>query len=458
MNSDRYQVLVVDDEESILRLFKKELSTAARTIHPAMTARHARDLIGRIHFDLVILDIRLPDADGLQLLNEFKDRIPDVEVIMITGHGNIDSAVTAMRMGAYDYITKPFHLDRIELTLERAWQRVCLRREHRGLKLAQTSGQGHILVGNSPVLAEVRYLIERVAPTDTPVLITGESGAGKDVVAQSIHTLSQRSSKPFIIKNCATLQKELARSELFGHCRGAFTGASEAREGLMTYAHTGTLFLDEIGELPLEVQGSLLRFIETKSYRRVGEKDERLSDVRFLFATNRNLAVEVEQGRFHEALYHRINVFRIELPPLRERRDDIPMLAEHFLVNLAGGRARSISQAAMECLTAYDWPGNVRELRNVIERGTILAENGQIDRASLPREIVEKAGRREACNGQLPGLSPDMSLDEVEREHIARTLLHHDGNRERTAKALGISRKTLYRKLQGYGLEQDGSS
>ena len=443
MNSP-YTVLVVDDEQSLTKLFKKELTTSERTIHTAGSARQARDMVRKIQYDVIVLDLRLPDGGGLELLVEFRRRNPDMEVIMITGHGNIDSAVEAMKLGAYDYIAKPFKLDEVEIVIERAWQRVCLQRENRSLKHSQMSAKPPVLIGVSPAVQEIRYLVDKVAPTDVPVLITGESGAGKDVVAHALHTSSRRADKPLIIKNCATLQKELARSELFGHCRGAFTGATESQDGLMTFANQGTLFLDEIGELPLEVQASLLRVLESKSYRRVGEKDERQTDIRLLFATNRNLQTEVEAGRFHEALYHRINVFKIHIPTLAERREDIPLLVQYFLKSLSAGQTPcAVEEGAMRCLFNYAWPGNVRELRNVIERGIILAENRLITEDALPRELL---GQGDEPQGVL-------SLDSVERMHIKRVLQFHNGNRSLAALSLGISRKTLYRKIIEYRLE-----
>jgi two-component system NtrC family response regulator len=432
-----------------LRLLQKELSSDERKVDTASTARSAQELVRKNQYDVIVSDIRLPDGDGLELLTEFKDLFPDLEIILITGHGNIDNAVEAMRIGAYDYITKPFRLDKVELVVDRAWQRVCLQREVRGLKHTseQSESAGAQLIGNSAPIKEIRYLIHKVAPTDVPVLITGESGAGKDVVARSIHAEGLRSDKTLIIKNCATLQKELARSELFGHTRGSFTGATDNREGLMTFAHTGTLFLDEIGELPMEVQASLLRVLEAKTYRRVGEKEERRVDIRFLFATNRNLAEEVEAGRFHEALFHRINVFNIGLPELKERKEDIPLLVEHFLGMLGqqmGQKQPDFSERAMQSLLAYSWPGNVRELRNVLERSIILSENGVITQRCLPKEL-------EGCPEEhTPGSV--LSLENMERMHIERALGFFNGNRQQAAKALGIGRKTLYRKMQKYSL------
>jgi len=442
--STQYNVLVVDDEQSIAKLFKKEFATPQRQVQSAATGRQARDMVRRGHYEVVVLDLRLPDVSGLELLPEFRQRMPDAEVIIISGHGDIDSAVEAMKLGAYDYVTKPFNLDEVELIIERAYQRVCLRRENRSLRHSQGGQRPARLVGKSEAIRQVQYLVARVAPTEVPVLITGESGAGKDVVAAVVHAQSARADNPLIIKNCATLQKELARSELFGHCKGAFTGATENQDGLMAFAHQGTLFLDEIGELPLEVQASLLRVLESKTYRRVGEKDECRADVRFLFATNRNLQAEVEAGRFHEALFHRINVFNIHIPPLSQRKEDIPLLVDHFMGRLMTPKRHcAVSDKAMRCLMAYDWPGNARELRNVIERGIILSEGNVLTEHALPRELL---GTEEPPQAAL-------SLDAMERQHIGKVLQLCDGNRSVAAETLGISRKTLYRKIRQYDLE-----
>ena len=448
--NQQYSVLVVDDEQSILTLFRKEFSTPERSITTACSASQARKLIRKNLFDVVLLDICLPDGDGLEMYTEFKERMQDVEIILITGHGNIDGAVRAMKLGAYDYITKPFNLDKLELVIERAWQRACMQRENRSYRLSSGNRRAHRMVGASESIKHIRYLVDKVAPTEVPVLLTGESGVGKDVAAQAIHHGSQRGDKPFIVKNCASLVKELARNELFGHVKGSFTGATESSDGLMAYAHKGTLFLDEIGELPLEVQASLLRVLENRTYRRVGEKEERSIDVRFIFATSRNLHTEVEEGRFQEALLHRINVFNIETPPLRDRLEDIPLLVEHFLSSLNTSITDyRVTDKAMNCLMNYSWPGNVRELRNVLERSMILADQGNITERSLPRELVEKTldahdqGRQESI----------FSLRLAEKNHISRVLSYFQGNRQQASKAMGIGRKTLYRKMKEYQLE-----
>jgi two-component system NtrC family response regulator len=296
-------------------------------------------------------------------------------------------------------------------------------------------------IGKARSIRDIQFLINKVAPARIPVLITGESGVGKDVVARLIHQQSACAAKPMIAKNCGSLQKELARSELFGHVKGSFTGATESREGLMAYAHDSTLFLDEIGELPMEVQASLLRALESQTYRRIGEKEERKVNVRFLFATNRRLGEEVEHGRFSDAFFHRINAFTIEIPPLRERKEDLPLLVDYFLTTLSPeNKPYRIVDSAMDCILSYNWPGNVRELRNVIERSIILAENKLITGRCLPRELVNGAEAEDAS----------LTLESVERQHIMKMLEFFSGNRQKTADSLGISRKTLYRKIAQY--------
>ncbi len=438
---------MVDDEHAIRRLAEKELAAEHRRVTTAGSLREARAVFKKASFDVVVLDMRLPDGTGLELMGWIQELGAEIQVIIITGFGDIDNAVEAMKMGAYDYLTKPFSLDRLELVIEKAYQRVCLQRENRLLRHSQAEHPSRKLIGHSEPMAQVRYLIKRVAPANVPVLLTGESGTGKNVVAKSIHDLSRRREHPFVTKNCGTLQKELMRSELFGHRKGAFTGANESQEGLLSIANRGTLFLDEIGELSVEVQSALLRVLENQTFRRVGDKDEKRVDLRIICATNRNLTEEVAMGRFSQALFYRLNVFSIKLPPLRDRREDIPALVEYFLGQLSvAGRHFRISPKAMQCLLAYDWPGNVRELQNVIERGTILSEGDFVTENHLPKEMVGAVSGTHTSR-------PFPALREVEREHIARVLKFVDGNRTRAAELLGIGRKTLYRKLKTYGIE-----
>jgi len=442
------RLLVIDDEASIRRLVEKELAAPHRIVATAESVAAATKLAGQETFDVIVADIRLPDGDGMELLSVFRQTLPDVEVILITGYGTVESALQAMKLGAYDYITKPFDLERLAVVVDKAFERVCLKRDNRRLLYERKKVDMPRLVGRSPAMRHIQELIEKVAPRETSVLITGESGTGKDVVAQCLHALSQRSDRPFVVKNCAALQKDLLRSELFGYTKGAFTGAVETRDGLVSLADGGTLFLDEIGELPLEVQGALLRLLETKRFRRIGEQLERRVVVRFLFATNRDLKAEVEAGRFHEALYHRLNIFPIHLPPLRERREDIPLLVEHLLGILSRpGESYTVTDETMTYLMAYNWPGNVRELRNVLERCLILSDTRVILPASLPRELT---GFGNSSNSIPSHILP---LHEMERLHIQKTLALCSGNKTEAARALGISRRTLYRKMRAYGLE-----
>lgn len=446
--NDPIQILVVDDEQSIRRLIDLEISSDYRVVTTAANAREGLAKLRQQRYDVAVLDIKLPDGNGIDLMVQFQEMVPELEIILVTGFGDIDSAVEAMRMGAYDYITKPFNLDRLELVIEKAFQRVRLRRENRLLRHQQAPVPNYKIIGQSPGLDDVRFMVRKVAPTHVPVLITGESGTGKNVVARNIHQLSERAAQPLITKNCGTLQKELIRSELFGYRRGAFTGATESREGLLSLASKGTLFLDEVGELPIEVQASMLRVLENQTYRRVGGQDERQVDIRFIFATNRNLSEEVSAGRFSQALFHRLNVFTIVLPPLRDRAEDIPLLVEYFREKLSmGGPPCRISARAMECLLAYQWPGNVRELQNVIERGIILSENGLLTERCLPHELVNAVR-------ETPRDSPFHSLEEMERAHILRVLKFAENNRARAAEILGIGRKTLYRKLKKYEMAE----
>lgn len=460
-------VLVVDDEEPIGRLLQKELATPTRLVRAVGSLTEARALCEREPFDALLLDVRLPDGNGLDLLPFVRRCCPQAKVVVMTGYADVELAVRAMREGAYDFVTKPFTLEKLEVVLCRALEHAHLERENAGLRFA-AKGNTATMVGHTTPVQHVRLLVEKVAPTDVPVLITGASGTGKDVTAEALHRASLRATMPFVVKNCAGLQPELARTELFGHAKGAFTHAVSATEGLLSHAHRGTLFLDEVGELSLDVQAQLLRVLENKRYRRVGEKEERHADVRFLFATNRDLAEEVAQGRFHEALFHRINVFRIHLPPLAQRQEDIPALVSHFLAMLhKGPNAAQVTPQAMAHLLAYGWPGNIRELRNVMERGLILAEQGVITPDCLPQELLRgpvaeapapmaamPAPMTQAHQpGAVPlagavsmpeGLSP---LAAMELRHIQAVLESVHGNKRQAALLLGISRKTLYRKL-----------
>ncbi len=436
-----YPVLVIDDEKTIRRLLTKELEKPSRQIMAASCAEEAMSMMRANWYDVVIMDLLLPDTRGLELLIKVKESVPSAEVIMITGHGDIDTAVEAMKLGAYDFIRKPFNLDRLDLMVDKAQQRAQLRRENEILRQGRNKEKSVQFIGNSQAVRDITFLVDKVAPAKIPVLITGQSGTGKDVIARLIHERSHCSANTMIVKNCGSLQKDLVRSELFGHVKGAFTGSSESREGLLSFAHNSTFFLDEIGDLPLDVQATLLRVLETQTYRRVGEKEERHVNIRFLFATNKQLEEEVARGHFNEALYHRINAFNIQLPPIEERKEDLPLLVDYFLTRQAAEKQPyRIVTGAMECLMRYTWPGNVREIKNVIERAVILAENGIITENCLPKEIAFSSKEDET----------GLTLAAVEKQHILKMLNFFSGNRQKTAEALGIGRKTLYRRLERY--------
>lgn len=444
MKKDNYKILVIDDEKSIRRLLEKELRATGRDILLADCAKTAIEISKKNVIDVMLMDLRLPDINDLDLLIEMKASSRDTEIIMITGQGDIDTAVRAMKYGVCDFIQKPFDLDKLDLLVEKAHQRATINREKGEIPESPPEDQVQF-IGSSKAIQGIRFLVEKVSPANISVLLTGESGVGKDVVAQMIHQQSTRADREIIIKNCATLQKELSRSELFGYAQGAFTGADRPYDGLLAHADKSTLFLDEIGELPLAVQASLLRVLETRRYRRVGEKHEHQVDVRFVFATNRDLSEHGDEERFNEAFRNRINAFQIHIPALRERKEDLPLLVDFFLARLTQkGRVYTIEEEAMQAIFAYDWPGNVRELRNVIERATILAENDLITLTCLPTELLGDTG----YEGNA------LSLEKVEQDHILKILNFYNSNRQKTADILGISRKTLYRKLAKFGTEQ----
>ncbi|CAG35682.1 sigma-54-dependent transcriptional regulator [Desulfotalea psychrophila] len=443
MNEQEYSILVIDDERSIRRLLEKELRSPERKILLAECGKEALELASQNQIDVIIMDLRLPDVEGLDLLVQMKEQISHAQIIMISGHGDVDTAVKAMKFGICDFIQKPFDLDKLDLLIKKAHLRTQLSRAAQE-KMVKLAGKTPVqFIGDSPAIQEIRFLVDKVAPAQISVLLTGESGVGKDVIAQLIHQKSTRADREIVIKNCATIQKELSRSELFGYAKGAFTGADSAHDGLLAHADKGTLFLDEIGELPLAVQASLLRVLETQRYRGVGEKLEHQVDVRFIFATNRDLLESEGEERFNEAFRNRINAFQIHVPPLRERKEDLPLLVDFFLTRLTQkGRHYIIDDSAMSTILAHNWPGNVRELRNVIERATILAENDLITIRCLPTELLGDAKE-----------VPNLSLESIEREHILKILNFHQGNRQKTSEMLGISRKTLYRKLAKFNIE-----
>ncbi|MBI1314307.1 response regulator [bacterium] len=446
------RLLIADDDHDFRTGIARRLSRQGNTVREADNGNAALAFLEQESFEVALLDLAMPLMDGLELLSRLKESAPNCEVVMLTGEASIESAVAAMKLGAFDFIRKPCPFGELEQLLTRAWQHHRLGRENEQLRqvIGRTAPSVEI-IGVSPEIQRVLKLIEKVSPTDSPVLILGESGTGKELVARGVHQQSQRASKPLVTINCAALQESLLESELFGHEKGAFTGATASKPGLFEVADGGTLFIDELGELALSLQAKLLRVLEDGHMRRVGATREQRVDVRIIAATNRNLADDVAARRFREDLFFRINVLSIDLPPLRNRRDDIPLLANHFLRKI--GRGWSLNQAALAALGNYSWPGNVRELANVIERASILADETRITLAELPHQISHPSSDTAAS----VAIEATDNLEERERLHVQRVLDRENWNRSRTAEALGINRRSLYRLIQKHGL-QPGSS
>ncbi|KAA3649659.1 MAG: sigma-54-dependent Fis family transcriptional regulator [Proteobacteria bacterium] len=429
-----YAVLVVDDEAGMRSFLQRALSARGCAVEVADSAESAALLLADAHFDVIVLDIALPGKAGIAWLRELRAGAFSGDVVLITAFADMETAIDALRAGAADFILKPFRVDQIINSLARCFERARLTRENYVLRreVAGLSGGAEGLVGPSQALRQVWSLIKRVAPTPSTVLIQGESGVGKELAARALHQLSARAERPFVPVNCAAVSAELIESELFGHVKGAFTGASESRSGLFTYANGGTLFLDEIGELPLALQTKLLRALEEQRVRPVGSTKEIPVDVRVVAATNRDLRQEAAAGRFRQDLFYRLEVLTVTIPPLRQRTDDIVPLAEHFNRQLAarlGLPPLPMTSEVAGRLVGYAWPGNVRELRNFIERALILGH--------FPVE---------APAGALGGEALPLSLAEVERRHMAAVLRQCEGNKTRAAELLGVSRKTLERK------------
>jgi DNA-binding NtrC family response regulator len=448
--ADRVRVLVVDDEERMRSFLVQELSRLEFAAEGASSGEEALRIAGERDLDVVLLDLRMEGMTGLEALERLKASDPSPEVIILTGHGTIDTAIEAMRVGAYHYLTKPFKLRDLDIHIRKAHERtVLLRRSRQLLRLVRARVGDAGIVGGSAAMKRVLDLVARVAPTESAVLVTGESGTGKELVATAVHNLSSRSGSPFVAVNCGALQESLLESELFGHEKGAFTGAHRAKEGLFEVADQGTLFLDEIGELSPALQVKLLRALESGEIRRLGGTRAFTVDVRIVSATNTDLREAVRTGRFREDLFYRLSIFPIEVPPLRERPEDVRALVLHFLatVSVPGKGPFTIDEAALEALARYRWPGNVRELRNTVERMMILAEGNTLDPASIPPEV--------GAPGPPAPATPydaDLSLDEVERRHILSVLARAGGNKTRAAASLGITTRTLYNKLSEYGV------
>lgn len=434
-------LLLVEDDEEFRQVVRRWMERQQHHVEEVSTATAALERAAQRRFDVALIDLRLPDRSGVELQQHLQKVSPETEVIILTGAATVATAVEALKGGAFDYLIKPFPLAELEARCRKAAEHGRLRRQFAQWKaLAERIQPASEMIGNSPALQAVRRLIERVAPTDKPVLIEGETGTGKELAARAVQRASLRASGPFVVINCAALPEHLVESELFGHERGAFTGAVATVPGLFEMADGGTLFIDEIGELPAPLQPKLLRVLEDGTLRRVGSTQERRVNVRIIAATNRDLAEEVRLGNFREDLFYRIHVLSLHLPPLRERRADIPLLVAHFLP--AGWTIEPDAQAALE---QYSWPGNVRQLRNVLERAMILAEHQTITLDDLPEDLQLVVSEADAADGSA-------RLAAVERAHVLKMLERCGGNKSEAARALGIPRRTLYRLLHRWGL------
>ncbi|HET9795773.1 MAG TPA: sigma-54 dependent transcriptional regulator [Thermoanaerobaculia bacterium] len=444
------RVLVIDDERAIRQTLSQVLADEGYEVESAADGVEGLDRLRRERFDLVFLDVWLKDKDGLAILAELGEKASTVPVVMISGHANVETAVRAVKSGAYDFLEKPLSLERVLVTAQKAIAHRDLAEEVARFR-EKASGE-QTLIGETPAIVKLREQILQVAPTDARVLITGESGTGKEIVARTIHRHSPRRGAPLVEVNCAAIPEELIESELFGHVRGSFTGASAERAGKFEEADGATIFLDEVGDMSARTQAKVLRALQEGRFTRVGGTKTIESDARVISATNKNLPEEIKAGRFREDLYFRLAVVPLSLPPLRERSADVPELAMHFLreaAQKAGQRPKAFSEAALKKLRAYAWPGNARELKNLVERLMIMAPGDTIDLRDLPAEIVE--------SDVIPMPADFSSLrqarDDFERRFILSALRKNRGNVTRTAEELGVERSHFYRKLKGYGID-----
>ncbi|MFQ5880979.1 MAG: sigma-54-dependent transcriptional regulator [Candidatus Methylomirabilales bacterium] len=443
------QVLVVDDEKPTRVLMERELPQSSCMVVAVQSGEEALEVLSRQDFDVVLLDLKMPGLGGMETLRRLRRSGVSAEVVVLTGHPEVDSAIEAMKLGAYDYLTKPFKLSEVEAVLRRAAEKKRLQEENTALRRMVTQGDvSPVILGESRTMRSILEMVERVAASHAPVLISGETGTGKGLIARAIHQASPRADRPFLVINCSAFQDQLLESELFGHEKGAFTGAVSAKPGLFEVAHGGTLFLDEVAEMSPAMQAKLLQVLDTGELRRVGGTRLRRVDTRIFAATNKDLHREVRGGRFREDLFFRLNVVSLAVPPLRDRKEDIPPLIEHFLhqFRLPGQRPKVISPQALQLLMEYSWPGNVRELANTIERLVLLAPGTTIGPDDLPANIRPPA--------ELPPREADapLPLAEVERLSIIRALTYTRGKKAPAARLLGIDVKTLTHKIRLYNI------
>jgi DNA-binding NtrC family response regulator len=448
--SSRSQLLIVDDDTAMREMLASLFRDRGYAVEEAASAAEALERADKQCFDVALSDIRMPGKTGIEMVGELRERLPETPVVLMTAFGSIDSAVESMRAGAFDYITKPFEPDAVVLTIERALERRVLEEENRRLRRAldQTSSFGD-LIGESPAMREIFALVRKVANSSSSVLITGESGTGKEVVARTIHYSGNRSDKPFVPINCTAIPEGLLESELFGHVRGAFTGAHTTKQGLFEKANGGTLSLDEIGDMSLALQGKLLRVLQDREVRAVGGTQVIKVNLRIITATNKDLSAEMEAGNFREDLYYRLNVIPIFIPPLRERPQDVPPLAKAFVAKHCGSHTRTISSSGLQYLAAFPWKGNARELENAIERTLALSDSDEIGVEELRLDSATCEGRDNSPAALTHTAAENrLTLRELEDRYIEEVMRITDGNKVHAAKILGIDRKTLYRRAE----------
>ena len=443
------RVLIVDDEYQLLEAFKKKLSKEGMEVFTASNGQEAITIIKQETLDIGLFDIKLPDTDGVELLEKLREIQPTAEVIMLTGYASVDTAIRSMKLGAYDYLTKPVKLSELHTVILKAYEKKQLKDKTIVLEEQLQRVEVHDkFIGESKEMNAVKKAISLVGNSNVPVLILGETGTGKELVARAIHAQSSRAANPFVIINASNLQESILESELFGYKKGAFTGAQTDKVGLLQIANTGTFFVDEVGDMGMPIQSKLLRVLETGAFRKLGDTKEITVDVRFIFATNKVIEEEVKANRFRKDLFYRLNTFVIQVPPLRDRKDDIPILTKYFLEKHARkGSRKAVSRQAMNLLVTYHWPGNVRELANVIERAILIsADRSEIIPDDLPQAIVLPSF---ATEERKRSLSQDtLRLDSMEKEHIEKVLEFAGGNKSKAARLLGISRKKLYQKIE----------
>lgn len=454
MKKKKASILIVDDDTAHRTMLKALLHGWGYETFESDDGAVAIESVHERHFDMILMDVRMLKISGLEALEAIKKINPAIPVIIMTAYASVDTAVTALKAGAYDYLTKPLDFDTLKLTIERSMEHIHLKEENRQLKesLGKQFDTRNI-IGQSTAMKNVLETVMQVAPSEATVMITGESGTGKELIAGAIHYNSPRKDGAFIKINCAAITETLLESELFGHEKGAFTGADRKKEGKFYLANGGSLFLDEVSEMPLTMQVKLLRVLQEREITRVGGEDVIKIDVRLIVATNRNLRKLIQEGAFREDLYYRLNVVTLEIPPLSKRKEDIPLLAQHFLSIFSEKNRKDINgftPKAMDHMIQYDWPGNVRELMNLIERGVVFSQSNFLDAADLP--ITSTQPSETTTPNSSKDVKESVSLDEVEKETILKTLEQESGNKSATARKLGITRKTLHKKLKQYGM------